>query len=134
MSDVLSGQIRLEAVNGSARQIIDSINGLLLKAGCPEDARRKMDTAMDEIVSNIVEYAYPDAAGSLELDYDIRQGCARLCFKDSGVQFNPLEQRQPDLNAVNIGGWGIYFARSIMDSITYEYKDGRNCLTVQKNW
>ena len=32
-----------------------------------------------------------------------------------------------------IGGLGIYMVKKSMDNISYEYKDGRNILTIKKN-
>ena len=32
-----------------------------------------------------------------------------------------------------IGGLGIYMAKKLMDEIEYEYRDGKNILTLRKN-
>lgn len=55
---------------------------------------------------------------------------------DRGVPFNPLEKEKPDLTLGvqerNVGGLGIHLVKQCMDQISYEYKDGKNRLTIVK--
>ncbi|MBP3690070.1 MAG: ATP-binding protein, partial [Schwartzia sp.] len=59
-----------------------------------------------------------------------------LSFEDEGVAFNPLDRKPPDLTPAvrrrQIGGLGIFLARSMSDEIGYERKDGKNILTIKK--
>ena len=59
-----------------------------------------------------------------------------LTFIDNGLPFNPLERPDPDVTLSVFertpGGLGIYMVRNSMDEVTYEYKDGKNVLTIRK--
>lgn len=94
--------------------------------------------ATEELVVNIVDYAYPDG-GNDYLDVEImRNGdVITLCFRDGGVPFNPLKKDSPDtslpINQRKIGGLGIYFVIRKMDNVDYEYTNGENILTIRKN-
>ena len=61
---------------------------------------------------------------------------AVITFTDGGVPYNPLERPDPDVTLSAgerpIGGLGIYIVKNSMDSLSYEYKDGKNILKMQK--
>ena len=61
---------------------------------------------------------------------------ASLTFIDSGVPYNPLKKDDPDttLSAEDrkIGGLGIFLVKKSMDDMRYEFKDGKNILTLVK--
>ena len=60
-----------------------------------------------------------------------------ITFQDQGKPYNPLEKEDPDitLGAAErpIGGLGIFLVKKTMDDIAYEYRDGKNILTIKKN-
>ena len=57
-------------------------------------------------------------------------------FEDSGKKFDPLAKEDPDISLPveerQIGGLGIFMVKKSMDKVTYEYKDGKNILTIVK--
>ena len=57
-------------------------------------------------------------------------------FIDSGIPYNPLEKEDPDVTLPaekrGIGGLGVFMVKKSMDEVTYEYKDGKNLLTIRK--
>ena len=65
------------------------------------------------------------------VDYNVRN-----IFIDSGVPYDPLKKKDPDvtLSAAEreIGGLGIYMAKKSVDDISYEYREGKNILTLKK--
>ena len=65
-------------------------------------------------------------------------GYVRITLRDGGVPFNPLEKEDPDISLSaeerQIGGLGILMVKKIMDTVTYEYKDGQNVVTMEKRW
>ena len=94
--------------------------------------------AIDDIFGNIVNYAYTPEVGkvTVRLAVDEKTLTASLTFIDSGVPYNPLEKDDPDttLSAEDrkIGGLGIFLVKKSMDDMRYEYKDGKNILTLVK--
>ncbi len=98
------------------------------------------ELALEEAYVNVVHYAYPDGTGevTLELRTDPDARVLTLRLMDRGVPFNPLEEAAPDLSLSSgdrkIGGLGIFLVRKNMDEVSYEYADGQNVLTMQKQY
>jgi serine/threonine-protein kinase RsbW len=53
--------------------------------------------------------------------------------RDSGVEFNPLDQNQPDLDLPldrrPVGGLGIFLVRTLAVSVKYRRDGSRNILS-----
>ena len=95
----------------------------------------RIHLALEEAVSNVIMYAYPEGtAGNMVLDA-VRDG-NRLQFTlvDRGKAFDPttVPEANPEapLEERPVGGLGIHLVRSIMDSISYSRLDGKNVLTM----
>ena len=105
---------------------------------CPESLIPSLNLALEEAVTNVILYAYPKGIyGPVELDA-LREGNSlKFVLSDSGKPFDPTARPDADINASledrQIGGLGIHLLRSIMDAVSYEYRDGRNILTMTKN-
>ena len=60
-----------------------------------------------------------------------------LTFIDNGAPYDPLARRDPDVSLSaedrEIGGLGIFLTKKTMDDVRYEYKDGKNILTLEKH-
>ena len=97
----------------------------------------KIHLVVEEVVTNIVKYAYPDGAdGYLDVEAENCDGQIILRFRDGGTPFNPLTKGAPDtslpMDHRPIGGLGIYLVKKNVDSVDYEYSNGENILTVVK--
>ena len=61
---------------------------------------------------------------------------AKLTMIDCGRQYNPLEKETPDISSPaemrSIGGLGIFLVQEYADSLSYQYADGENRLTIRK--
>ena len=119
---------------------IEIIDFLMASPDMPKDEalRFKLQLSIEEAVENVVRYAYEGGIGWLEvgtsLDHDSLMLTVEL--RDAGVPFNPLEAPNPDVtlpaNEREIGGLGIYICKKMMDTISYQYEDGNNVLTMTK--
>ena len=60
-----------------------------------------------------------------------------MTFLAVAVPYDPLAKDDPDVTLPAqermIGGLGIFMTKKMMDDVAYEYKDGRNILTLKKN-
>ncbi len=103
-----------------------------------EDLRFKLRLSIEETVENVVQYAYKDGIGWMEVgtDLDVNGLMLTITLKDAGKPFNPLEKEDPDINLPleerEIGGLGIYLCKQLMDEVQYRYEDGCNILTMKK--
>lgn len=112
------------------------IDDLLESNGYPAKAQMNIEVALDEMFVNIANYAYPEGKGTVRLLADVNPEYAEITIIDSGIPYNPLEKEDPDitLSAAErpIGGLGIFLTKKLMDSVSYENKEGKNILTIKK--
>lgn len=99
----------------------------------------KIRLSIEETVENVVNYAYQDGVGWMEVSTDLDDKGLQLTItlKDAGTPFNPLEREDPDLTLPAeerpIGGLGIFLCKQFMDKVSYSYENGCNVLTLQKS-
>ena len=139
MSDM--NEIILSARMDNLNPVIEMIEGELTANGCPMNELMQISMACEEIFVNIATYGYIPGEGDAKVKVDIEGEDSKKCiiiFEDMGHPFNPLEKKDPDvtLDACErpVGGLGIYMVKNTMDSVDYQYKDGRNILTLVKNY
>ena len=116
------------------------INYLMASPDMPDDEalRFKIQLSIEEVVENVVHYAYDGGIGWLEVSTHLDNDSLILTveLRDAGVPFNPLEQPEPDTTLTaeerEIGGLGIFLCKQLMDSISYRYENGNNVLTMTK--
>lgn len=116
--------------------VIAFIDQLLEQNGCDEENRLRVQLAVDEIFTNIVNYAYGAEGGKVEIAFSCKDGIAQITFADSGIPYDPLKKDDPDLTLspeeMQIGGLGVFIAKNNMDAISYRYENNRNILTMSK--
>lgn len=111
----------------------------LEKAELPMKVTMQMSIAFEEVFVNIAHYAYPDGEeGKATIELIFEDGVMTFRLKDSGIPFDPLAQKDPDITLGaddrDIGGLGIFMTKKYMDDISYEYKDSMNILTMKKKY
>ena len=126
-------ELRVKANDESMQTVNDFIHSILPSA-CDEMILNQIDLAVEEIFVNIAHYSGADEA---IINCSFENDKLEITFSDSGVPFNPLAKPDPDLtlNAEEreIGGLGIFLTKKFMDTVSYEYKDGINCLRIIKS-
>ena len=95
--------------------------------------------AVEEAVVNVMNYAYPmGTQGDVTITAQGTEQSIRFIITDAGKAFDPTLKSEADttLSAEDrpIGGLGILLVQSLMDSINYERADGKNVLTIKKNY
>jgi anti-sigma regulatory factor (Ser/Thr protein kinase) len=91
--------------------------------------------AFDELLSNIIYYAYQDDnEHEIKIQVDLTETAVTATIMDDGVAFNPFGLDEPDtttsLQSREIGGLGIHLVRQIIDQVSYEHRDGKNIVTL----
>ena len=106
---------------------------------CPMKTQMQIDIAIDELFSNIAQYAYNPKTGKATVRVEVTENpmAVIITFIDNGVPYNPLAKADPDVTLSadkrQIGGLGIFMVKKSMDDINYEYKNGQNILKIKKN-
>ncbi len=129
--------LTVDATVDNLDEVIGFVDAFLEENGCPMKKQMQFDLALEEAYVNVAHYAYGDETGKAEVVISEENGAVTIVLKDSGVPYNPLEKEDPDVTLSaeerQIGGLGIFLVKKNMDSVSYEYKNGQNILTMTKN-
>ncbi len=131
-------ELELDALVENLDEVQAFVDERLEQADCPMKAQMQIDVAVEEIFVNIASYAYEPGRGKALVRVEIAgdPACAAITFTDSGMPFDPLAREDPDVRASaserGIGGLGIFMTRKLVDEVNYEYRDGKNILTLRK--
>ena len=114
----------------SLAQISNFITQAARDAGFNEDDVFHIQMAVDEACSNVIEHAYGEgASGDIDLSCQAtHNGDLRVDIRDNGKPFDPDEIPDPqigsgrvDLDAMKVGGLGLFFMRKLMDEVTFSF-------------
>jgi anti-sigma regulatory factor (Ser/Thr protein kinase) len=116
--------------------IFGMISGFAAQQGIGPSVEFDLCLAIEELFVNMVKYN-PGNTNEIRIGLLMSKGQVVVSLTDYGVKpFDitkapeydgslPLERRGP-------GKLGIYFARRVMDRVTYNYSDGRSTVTLIK--
>lgn len=105
--------------------------------GLSMELQMNLNLVMEEMVSNVIFYAYPqDTEADIELMAKSDGKKLTFVITDQGREFDPTTKGDTDLS-VNpaereLGGMGIFIVKNIMNEVTYQRLDGKNLLTMTK--
>lgn len=133
--------LRKKATLNNLNTMIDFILDNLKKdIDVTEHINMEITLLCEEVLMNIISYAYEKDKDTGEMfigyEYDSNNSCVILKMCDYGVKFNPIEEKDPDINCDimerDIGGLGVFLIKKISDFMHYERKKGMNILTIKK--
>jgi len=113
------------------------LRGYLESRKTEPKTRAQLLVCLDEIASNIVNYS-----GSSEFTIELwpidNPSRLKLIFFDAGRPYDPLQHEDPDVTLPaaerDVGGLGLLMVKKLMDDVAYANVDGRNVLTLVKNF
>lgn len=130
------------------------VSRLSMQAGFSSSNLSKIELATEEVLVNIINYGYPNGDGTIEISCEVLyspvvenahltdighgdQEGIKIVIKDNGHSYNPLTyQTEFDptapLERRQIGGYGIFFMTTIMDTVRYSRNKDQNILTLIK--
>ena len=97
----------------------------------------KLQVAIEEMVTNVIFYAYPEGA-SADITLSAESDGKELTFvlSDSGKPFDPTAKEDADLDVNPMdreqGGMGILIVKNIMNEVSYQRLGETNQLTMKK--
>jgi serine/threonine-protein kinase RsbW len=116
----------------------DFVANIARKAGIDERGIYHCQLAIDEACTNIIEHGYGMNGADLVIQLICRVDSQNLTITilDNSSAFNPLERPDPDpaapLDERANGGWGIYFIKNLMDTVSYTREGHVNRLKMVK--
>ena len=136
---VLDEEITLQNDVSQVKALNSFVKESLRQLGVARSLANKLRLAVEEAVVNVMEYAYPSGiTGDINVRLTSNGKRVKFIITDSGVSFNPTEAATADTTLTAeerpVGGLGILLVRNLMDSINYERIDGKNVLTLRKDY
>lgn len=126
--------IELEPKLESVALAVDFVSNLMAERQIEQKLISKVSVAVDEVASNIARYS---GASKMRVDMGICEEKVVIRFLDDGNPYNPTSQKEPDVTLSaserQEGGLGIFMVKKMMDVLEYQYVDGQNVLTIEKN-
>jgi len=121
----------LEKVNQVFEQFAEN-HQLLLKITNP------VSLALDEILNNIISYGYSDNENhEIKIEIQLSETLLKIQIEDDGLQFDPFKVEEADTKSEieerEVGGLGMHLVKNMLDDLSYEYKNKKNCLILEKN-
>jgi len=110
----------------SLKYIADFVREAAVEAELNPCATYKVETAVDEACSNIIEHAYGgENIGVIVCSCIIDTDRLIIELKDTGKPFNPSAVSQPDTSAPlderQGNGLGLFFMRQMMDEVHFHF-------------
>jgi sigma-B regulation protein RsbU (phosphoserine phosphatase) len=104
----------------------------------PRSVAMKFNIVFDELLSNVISYAYRDAEEhNIEIRMERVGKRLTVTITDDGVPFNPLNAETPDTDLSvadrEIGGMGIHLVRNLVDDVSYQRRIDKNVLTLMSH-
>ncbi len=131
--------ITVPALTEELDTVLQFVQNELDQMECAPKICNQIAIAVEEIFVNIAHYAYRPDVGDATIRCQVSTAQPpkiTIEFLDSGKPYDPLKKADPDTTLSaderDIGGLGIFMVKRLMDDVTYEYKDGKNILTIQK--
>lgn len=110
--------------------------------GAPDTEMQSILISSEEIISNVVKYAYTHKKGNVYVDLNLnRQGDNNtiiITVRDNGKPFNPLVDAEATVRGPiefrPVGGLGILLVKQMMDEVYYVHENGQNIFSMVKHY
>ena len=113
------------------------IESSLLSFGLDKKHIKQAQLITEELFTNVVKYGGVKEKDPYTIEIEKMDNSLMIVYKDQGTAFNPLEKKDPDINASledrPIGGLGIYLVKQLSDQVLYKRNGNINEITVIKN-
>jgi anti-sigma regulatory factor (Ser/Thr protein kinase) len=124
---------------GELAIVTEALDELGKLAAVPGKPLTQMHVALDELLSNVIRYAWPEGGPhELQIHIRARSGCMEVVIIDDGRPFDPRSRPAPapprPEREPRTGGVGIHMAKQLVDRFEYERVDGRNRLILTKRY
>lgn len=130
-------EIKLKNQVGELARVNQFIEEIGEELGLDMELQMNLNLVMEEMVSNVIFYAYPEGkTADIELVAESDGKELTFVLSDRGKEFDPTmkEDANPDINPIDrdLGGMGIFIVKNIMNQVTYQRLEGKNLLTMTK--
>jgi anti-sigma regulatory factor (Ser/Thr protein kinase) len=119
------------------RKLLAALGSFVHAHQLPPAVCRAADLALEEHLTNVMDYAYDDRREhEIRVRLDVNGAQMVVEVEDDGRAFDPTRAPEVDtslpLDQRPIGGLGIHFIRHCMDEVRYQRQANRNVLRMTK--
>ena len=130
-------RISVPASYAGLKDLFDECGRFAEQHGVSDDVRHDMYVAVEELVSNVIRHGgRPGIRPRITVTAGLTDNELQVTVADNAPAFNPLTVPPPDitqpLEERDIGGLGIHFVKSLMDTVRYRRQNGRNHVRLKK--
>ncbi len=129
--------LRLTNELSEIRRLALAVERFASRHGVPDKAAHHLNLAADELITNAITHG--GAADGRRIVVTLRREPDRMTMEIAhrGTAFDPTrDTAEPDPDAEiddrPIGGLGVYFAKTLLDGLSYVRRRGANRLTLTK--
>lgn len=131
-------ELKVRSELGNLPRISRFVSESARALGLSEDDVFAVEMSVDEACSNVIEHAYAGRRdGTVEVVCYLEADRFVVTIRDHGRPFDPASVPCPDISSPleerDIGGLGVYFMRTLMDEVRFEFDESEgNTLTMTK--
>ncbi|MEI6986277.1 MAG: ATP-binding protein [Rhodospirillaceae bacterium] len=130
-------EIRLRNHLTEIKRLAETIEAFGETHGLPAPTIFKLTLVLDELVNNVIDYAFADdGEHEILILLGIVGDMVMAEVVDDGMPYDPTQKPDPDttlsIEERPVGGLGIFFAKRMMDRVEYQRNDGHNRLMLAK--
>jgi serine/threonine-protein kinase RsbW len=130
-------RITLKNELSEIERVVDAVMLFGGEHSSPDEAITDIALALEEIITNIISYAYEDnGEHQIHVHLTLEGSVLVVKVRDDGVPFNPLEVSEIDINKPfeerQPGGLGLFFVRNLTDELAYKREQDANIFTMKK--
>jgi anti-sigma regulatory factor (Ser/Thr protein kinase) len=132
---IVKAKIKLPATLENMPAFLEKVTACAGDQGLGPRKISAIELSMEEVLVNIINYAYPDTPGEAEVICGVDEnGCFVIQIVDSGQHFDFSGLDKPDIEADldnrKVGGLGVFLIKKLMDNVQYRRKNGQNILSL----
>ncbi|RPH67827.1 MAG: ATP-binding protein [Burkholderiales bacterium] len=120
-------------------RVASALDEFAARFALPADAVIDMQVALDEVLANVVSYAYPEGQGGahrIRIVLAAHPDALEAEVTDDGAPFDPAIAGAPERDAPlehrRIGGLGLHFVRNLMSEVKYQRIGSHNRLVLRR--
>ena len=120
--------LRIPSETQNLELIREFESGVASKVGFDSEEINKIELAVDEACTNVIEHAYKGKKGDIDIAIKVDYQKFTIIVTDRGTAFRFKDVEMPDMNEylaeLRVGGLGIYLMKTLMDEVEYHSEPG----------
>jgi serine/threonine-protein kinase RsbW len=137
MKEIKNYYLKIPSQTDNLEMIRNFVSGVAKKVGFDSEDINKIELAVDEACTNVIEHAYKhDNTKAIDIAVKLDYHKFTVIVTDRGETFDVHDIEMPDMETylaeLRVGGLGIYLIKTLMDEVDYIHEKGKNEVKMVK--